>query len=457
MKKNEFCKYIPKGYLHFDKKRFFNLKTESYVKSPEKIATHNFYPFIRYVSRYDKYNEQTTDIIDSRPRPINSKKRPIMYASHIDNFIYRYYGDELNKYYNRWVENNDIDTNVIAYRSKPEKRGNSNIEYAAKVINEIQKFQSSFILIGDFKSYFDTLDHNKLKHNVCEVLNVKRLPADWFKVFRSVTKFSYYNKRVISKYCGSDKKLKQKKQKSYFNSPAEFRKFKAIYPIQVNRNACGIPQGTAISAILSNVYSIYFDVHIKKLVDKHGGVYRRYSDDFIVILPSENKGQILTDEQFRKIEQQIYSLVDMEKLTIEREKTNIYQYNQGLITNLKTEKEDKIDYLGFVFDGINVEMRGKSPYKFYRNAYKLIEKAKKVQRKRNLPKIPYRKKLYRLYTDWGINKGLYGNFISYAMRSQNSFDKISPNTNNLMMQQIKNRKKKLEKALGYKISIKKGE
>ncbi|EAD2074505.1 RNA-dependent DNA polymerase, partial [Listeria monocytogenes] len=48
----------------------------------------------------------------------------------------------------------------------------------------------------------------------------------------------------------------------------------------------------------------------------------------------------------------------------------------------------------------------------------------------------------------------HGNFISYAKRAQKKFDEISPNTNNLIMNQLKNRKKKIEKMLGYKIHTK---
>lgn len=53
-----------------------------------------------------------------------------------------------------------------------------------------------------------------------------------------------------------------------------------------------------------------------------------------------------------------------------------------------------------------------------------------------------------------MNRGSYGNFIKYATKSQDTFDKASPFTNNLMMQQLKNRKKNIERMLGYQISIK---
>lgn len=456
MHKNTNYHFDSKNYLHFDRKRVFNNKTATYVKNPRNITSHSFYPFIRYIKKTDKYyinlENEFEDIIDSRP--VKSKKRKIMYASHIDNFIYKQYGEELNKFYNEWVEKNHIDENAIAYRSRLGQRGKSNIDYAAEVINTIQDSGSCYVIIGDFESYFDTLDHNLLKTNLCEVLNVSRLPDDWFKLFQSITQYSYYNKRLINKHCGSDNKLRQTKQYNYFKTPKDFREFKNKYPIQINKSERGIPQGTAISAVLSNVYAINFDVDMKKLVSEYGGSYRRYSDDFIFIIPTHCDQDRVTLKVFEKIVESIDMLVKKYKLNLEINKTKKYRYLQREITNIEETNQEKMDYLGFLFDGKNVKMRGESPYKFYRNAYKLIKKAKKVQVQKGLKKIPYRRKLYGLYTDKGINQKPYGNFITYAKNSQKIFDEISPNTNNLIMQQIKNRKHKLEKALGYTLGIK---
>jgi len=99
-------------------------------------------------------------------------------------------------------------------------------------------------------------------------------------------------------------------------------------------------------------------------------------------------------------------------------------------------------------------MKDKSPYKFYRNAYKLIRKTKKVKGRKGLKKIPYRKRLYRLYTNLDMHSGYYGNFITYAENAQTKFDRISPDTSNLMMDQIKNRKIHIERMLGYNINVK---
>lgn len=132
------------------------------------------------------------------------------------------------------------------------------------------------------------------------------------------------------------------------------------------------------------------------------------------------------------------------------DKTKQFKLVEGKICTLDLIPAS-IDYLGFKFDGHNVKMREKSIYKFYRNARKLIFKSKKIQEKLGLSKIPNRHKIYALYTDFGYSNKYPSNFISYAKRSQKIFDKVSPETNNLMLNQIKNRKKKIEKALGYKI------
>ncbi|MBC2117988.1 hypothetical protein HCB06_15250 [Listeria booriae] len=114
--------------------------------------------------------------------------------------------------------------------------------------------------------------------------------------------------------------------------------------------------------------------------------------------------------------------------------------------NLETSQRTAIDYLGFVFDGENVRMRQKSPYKFYRKAYQLIEIAKKKSIEKDTKKILYRGDIYNLYSDRGIGREPYGNFITYAMRSQRVFDRVC-DTNNLMMNQIKNREQKIRKKM----------
>lgn len=445
MKENE--KYQSKKYLHFDSRVEYS-NVQKYVEDPMKIEKHNFYPLLKYTQSTDRY-DLTQKSIRNDKLPIKTKPRDIMYASHKDNYIYRYYGELLNEKYSKWAKENDINEESIAYREP--KYSKNNIESAAEVISAIVEHQYCYILVGDFESYFDSLDHQLLKKRVKIILDIVNLEKDWYRVLRSVTRYSYCEKELINGLLGSDKYLKKKRKFSYFDNTREYREFKKEYKISFNKQNIGIPQGTAISAVLANVYAILFDKEIKSLVKNHNGFYRRYSDDFIIVIPAHDD---FGKSEFNKMASKITTLAVREKLRIHPSKTHSLLYEKNKIIHLNSNISCNLDYSGFSFDGKNVRMRSKSPYKFYRKASRLIEKAKKAKEKKQLKKLPYRKKIYTLYTDAGTDSTPYGNFITYAIKAQKAFDEISPNTNNLIMQQIKNRKIKIEKKLGYKISFK---
>jgi hypothetical protein len=93
-------KYQTKTYLHFDHRVKIE-NAESYVTNPKRIARHIFLPFIHYVDSFEKYTGERN--IECNNRPIKEKNRKIMYAGHWDNFIYKYYADEiLNPKYNKF-------------------------------------------------------------------------------------------------------------------------------------------------------------------------------------------------------------------------------------------------------------------------------------------------------------------------------------------------------------------
>lgn len=445
-------KYKTKKYIHFDHRinientRQFE-EIESYVANPKDIALHSFLPFIRYTSSTNKYIGEKNP--EMKNRPVKTKNRDIMYAGHLDNFIYKYYADDiLNKKYNHIISNS-IDDCVTAYRNN--KNGKSNIDFAAEIINEIVNYSEAFILVGDFTSFFDQIDHKILKENLMKVLEVQYLCKDWFNVYKSITKYGYYRKTLLEEKIGTDKQLRKSGKYSYFNHLKEFRAFQREYSTEKNKERFGIPQGSAISAVFANVYAINFDLIMKEIADRYSGLYRRYSDDFILVLPQKQKQFKLTVKDFESIEAEVRKIAGENKIELQAEKTGLFKYCNFEIVSLQEQKTSHIDYLGFVFDGKIVKMRGKSPYKFYRKAYQIIDKAKKVKGKRSLKKLPYRKKIFSLYTDLGIHSGDYGNFISYAKRAQKKFDEISPRTENMMLRQIKNRKKKIEKRMGIRI------
>ncbi|WP_105980181.1 reverse transcriptase/maturase family protein [Staphylococcus simulans] len=423
--------FYTKPYLHFDKrKRYSHVK--KYVENPSKISQHAFYPFILKVQKFRRYDKENGYKI---------KERNIFRTAHIDSCIYKYYSFMLSEKYELKLNTLGISESVLAYRSA---LGKSNIDFAAEIINFIYKSKQSYILVTDFSKFFDTLDHKLMKEALKYCLNEESLSKDWYNVYKSITKFSYYTQEVLNNKFGNESIQYNTGLKCYFKNAQEFRKFKSDSPLNLEqlKGKKGIAQGTAISAILSNVYMLFFDKKMSDYLSNIGGRYLRYADDIIIVIPSKH----CKDVKIQKVKSELLDLAEKEmKLNINLDKTHEYYFDKDKIVDDKGNKS-KLDYLGFVFDGYNVEMRQKSVSNFYKKAYKSIHVAKQRTFQKNSKHLIGKRHIYRFYTDKGaydLKASKFGNFISYAKRSQKKFDKISPDTSNNMMKQMKNRKKKI--------------
>jgi hypothetical protein len=174
-----------KRYSHFDSKKDIK-HWFAYIKEPKNICSHGFYPFIHFTMKKYTYRNGAT----------RTKPREICYSSHIDRYIYEYYNYLLNESYNSYAKSTGINKCAVAYRNNLHQ---NNITIAKEVFNFIKSGDDKyFILISDFTGYFDKIDHKNLKKNLEIVLNVDRLPDDWYKVFKSVTKYSYIDLDIIA-------------------------------------------------------------------------------------------------------------------------------------------------------------------------------------------------------------------------------------------------------------------
>lgn len=428
--------YPTKYYPHFDKIIAYNSKVKSYVEDSRRIEKHSFFPFIEFEKEYKKfvgYNHMNPEI----NKPIKIKKRPIMYAAHIDNFIYKFYSDMINKKYNIWVNEKGFDKCVTAYRNN--KKGRSNIHCAAEVIDFINKSSGCYIMVGDYKKFFDTLEHKYLKQKLKTILKVTTLPLDYYKVLKSVTQYCYISKKYIESYLIQHGK-NIKTLTSYFSFSQEFRdlknKINLKFLLKHNMHTKGVPQGSAISAVLANVYMIDIDEKINSITKTFSGLYRRYSDDFIIVIPKKYSNR----ENFITIENNVKSIIHESNLNLEENKTILLEFNNNNIYKFVDKMKTKLDYLGFCFDGQSVSIRQKSIYKFYRNAYKCINKAIIRSVKNKSKKLRYRREIYGLYTKLG--KYSHSNFLTYADRSINVFKQVNA-TNYDFSRQIKNCDKKI--------------
>jgi len=422
-------KYRVKGYKHLDSKKSIE-KVKDKIQNPQWVAKHGFYPFMHFEIKFQKYSRK-----EKRPK---EKIRKIFYASHIDSFIYKYYGDKLNNYYNSIVDEMSINEVSTAYRNN--LSGKSNIDFAKEVIDFIKIQKNAYIFVADFTNFFDTLDHKYLKEKIRYVLKKDTLPDDYYNVFKNITKFSYFIKDTIeaelkTKYTESEIKDSYK----YFTEE-EFRAFKHKN-IYKNSKSYGIPQGAGISSVCSNIYLLDFDEKIQKYTNEQNGLYRRYCDDLIIVIPVEGDIKDFNYKNHQKFVEDVRRQIP--NLEIQPEKTGNYFYSNNQITDLEF-KRTELDYLGFSFNGEEVRIREKSLFKYYTRTYRKIRivnrKSKEFGRK------SYRRELYKNYSHLGKNKKGHGNFLSYVERAQKIFDEDSK-TVNLMEKQVKNHWKRINSRL----------
>ena len=191
----------------------------------------------------------------------------------------------------------------------------------------------------------------------------------------------------------------------------------------------GIPQGSAMSALLSNIYLIDFDKWLWDLSQKLDFTYKRYCDDLIVICDTD-----LVDEINRKILAEISNY----KLTIQEKKTELIEFlpnSKGKIrafnrreiikygSKINASNEQKfyknLQYLGFEFNGQNVYIRPGSLSRYFRKMKGRIIKTVMMSYsdKSGFNKIK-RRQIYFRYSHFGTR-----NFITYAKNAAKEFYK----------------------------------
>lgn len=495
--------YKIKKYPHIGHPSKSRRQTISYIKNKDKIAVHGFAPFIHKIistNRYRKDYDSDGKSINSRRRTNRStKNRDIYYANNLDSNIYAYYSYILNTQYESILEEKSLTKVVTAYRKSPKNSNllqnnprRNNIDFADEVFQYIKKqvnIGNDVIAIAfDIENFFPSLNHKILKQTWCDVLKTDQLPADHYNIFKNITKFSYVEEKhlfnlfkdrvIVRKNDGSLIKKPIKRIEHLYNKNAvaycemqDIHEIRRKGLIRISKRVdgqiitAGICQGSAISAILANIYMLNFDKLIHNEISKIGGLYRRYSDDMIAICPSDKKSDIiqLFEENIRNIE-----------LTIHKKKTQVFHFShyQGGIT-CKQEFNGKItpysknrnfEYLGFSFDGEYVRLKTSSLANYYRKMKKGVRRSGFYSNKINNDTKGeiFRKRLYKRYSYIGAKRCIkykrvqgttnqwyhdkhtinWGNYITYAKKAHEKMSCYSK-----IDSQIKNHWKNLHREI----------
>lgn len=416
--------YKDKFYTHLDIKKH-HTNYQKRVQDINWVSKHGFYPFIHFQMNCSKYTSDSEG-----NKYVKEKNRDIYYAAHIDRFIYEYYGNRLNNKYNNYMRANGINRVSTAYRNCT--HGKCNIDFAKEVFEYIVKCESAYIFVGDFSKFFDKIDHKYLKEKIKCVVGEKALDVADYAIYKNITKFTYIEAQDIE----TEKKMLRKDMRDlerYFEMD-EFHEFKKKH-LYKNFKDYQIPQGSSISAVYANVYMIDFDKIINDFITSKKGIYRRYCDDIIIVVPMTRKDVI--DRNNEKIANFIYSTRDkVPNLELNEDKTEHFFYDNGMIKKIKG-KSNLINYLGFTFDGKNVRIRDKSVFKFYCRAYKKIKKVKESTNEKSFN--AGKKAIYHSYTHLGASKYSkdHGNFLTYAYKADDVFSR-----SDVLVSNIRNQVKK---------------
>ncbi|WHR58747.1 antiviral reverse transcriptase Drt2 [Acinetobacter haemolyticus] len=415
-----------KSRIHFDTPLDIH-SAYSLVSDPDKVSKHWFLPFIGFdqsIRKIRKHNGLTRRI---------SKIRPLRYAANRDGYIYAYYSYLLDKKYESLIKDISLNSSVLAYRSLEK----SNIDFAKEVFDWISQTQGCNVLTIDLSSFFDTLDHDILKKQWQRVNNVERLSEDHYMVFKSLTNYSFMNIEDALLALGwpdksNRKRLGEKipnplrkKTSGYHGALNDFRNIRKYkfpepdgsfryliqFPERIDGKRYGIPQGSPMSAILSNIYMFDFDQYCCDLIEKKGGIYRRYCDDIIVLFPQE----FAIDDIYNALEEALYEYGGSQ-LKINPTKVEKIQFinNSGnlIAIDAVSKAYRPLQYLGFIYDGKKVLIRSSSLSNYYR---RLVSKVRSSKNKANQNGTrPYRRKIYRMYSHLAKKQR---NFITYAYRA----------------------------------------
>ncbi|MFN0292457.1 reverse transcriptase domain-containing protein [Pedobacter helvus] len=434
----------PKTYKHFDNIFDFsknNAKIKATVSDPtfQQMALHSFAPHLKILTKTPRYKfDETINTYD-----LETKIRPISFSSHFDSYLYSFYAFALTEAYQDYIKSEKFDHCVLAYRS--DLNGDCNIQFAKKafdlVKSMIHKHGRCSAIALDITGYFDNIDHEVLKEKWCDIVKEKiQLPLDQYKIFRSLTTYSYVGKASFLKHFDIDTEKPGKYHNlldllpdslagaNYIEKFNLIRGRRLVVRNKPKKNSDGtfsnrgIPQGSPMSSVLSNIYLIDFDRWLANLGRLMGFSYMRYCDDLLIICKS--KDVVYLNNEIITVIKERY------KLAINSKKTEVVEFRPNSVGKIRgfnikkpegrrTTKSNEqryyksLQYLGFEFNGENIYIRPGSLSRYFRKAKgRVLKTMMMAYGKKSKKEQISKKQLYFRYTHFGKR-----NFITYAQNA----------------------------------------
>lgn len=431
---DDYSWYKCRSYLHFDPP--VSKKTAAaFVKNQDKVAAHSFYPFICYEAISEKFGFCPDHGMLKKKE---GKPRPIAYASHLDSHIYSFYAKQLGALYERKLSELSLEKSILAFRSIDKK---SNIHFANDAFNEIKTLGECTALAFDITGFFSNLDHKLLKNAWCQLLEETSLPSDHFNVFKSITKFSSVNKHSLFSLLNISE-TNPKVEGKRICTPETFRDNVRKSQLIKTNLVKGIPQGSPISALLSNIYMLSFDRAVVEKLSPFEAPYYRYCDDILIICKSEHA---------QEIRDFVEDTIELIKLETQPKKTEIRTFTRH---GNRLRADRPLQYLGFLFDGHNTYLRSSSISRYYKKARKGVWAAHNamlrindIRRTKGLPELKlFRRRINRLYTCTGRR-----NFLSYGYRAARIMESST------IRRQLKPHRQRIEQMIASEINSTKEE
>lgn len=443
-------KYLKKGYTHFDLRFWFPERKDElkeilkkglkrYNKQHKRDEWWAFSPFLKILLKTPRYKYQQAE----GHFDLETKIRPICFASHIDGLLFGFYAYALTKKYEAYIEKEGFSDCPLAYRSNLD--GKCNIQFAKEVFDEIKRRGNCSAIALDIKGYFDHIDHKILKDKWMQVIGGK-MPPDQFKLYKAHTEYSYVSKnRILKRYNIEIRKLTRQPSTLLELIPGnkDYEKFQRLRddrlivtndkPDKKTGRKFGIPQGSGMSALLSNIYLIDFDRDIKERAQKEGFFYRRYCDDILIVCDS-NEAESLKKEIIEKIDNEYHLEIQDKKVELIEFRPN----SKGEIRSFNKKKQDKaglrvtstdneklyyksLQYLGFEYNGQRIYIRSSSLSRYFRKMKgRIIKTVVMAYSDNGKDDKIWKKQIFEKYTHLGNR-----NFLTYAYNASKELYKNS--------------------------------